>query len=138
MHIFIKVGGMIKGRKIKLLYLLYIVFLLSFSQKFSRSLRSIVFYPPLKNASMQCALPTPFIYIFFIFCVIIPDCRLPKFTENMHKLHKIVYKMSKNCLREWGGGKGGGVVDVRLGGGRVPWLLGGIDAPVCNCMYPSQ
>jgi len=85
MHIFIKVGE-IKGRKIKLLklYLLYIVFL-SFSQKFSRSLPSlnIAFYPPLKNASMQCALRSyqPHLYFLF-FGVIISNCRLPKFTEN--------------------------------------------------------
>jgi len=58
-------------------------------------------------------------YIFCLFFgVIIPDCQLPKVTESMHKLHKIAYKMSKNCLR----GKGG--VDVRLGG-RASWLLGG-------------
>jgi len=35
------------------------------------------------------------------------------------KLHKIAYKMSKNCLRGWDDGKGmGGGVDVRLGGER--------------------
>jgi len=45
-----------------LIHLLYIVFL-SFSQKFSRSLRSLdCVYTPLRNESMQCALPTLFIY----------------------------------------------------------------------------
>jgi len=41
---------------------------------------------------MQCALPTPF--IFFIFGVIIPDCKLPKFTENTHRIAK---KMRIKC-----------------------------------------
>ena len=62
------------------------------------------------NLQMQYVLPTPFIgYIFFfIFGVIIPDCQLPKFTENAHKIAQIAYKMSKNCLRGWGTGVGGG------------------------------
>ena len=71
---------------------------------------SIAFYPPLRNESTQCALPTPFIYIFLFSWVIIPDWQLPKFTENTHKLHKIAYTMSKTCLRRWqkkseGGGR---------------------------------
>ena len=83
------------------MYLLYIVFL-PFSQKnfLARYARSIAFYPQLTNASMQWVLPTPFIYIFH-FLVIIPDCQLPKFTENAHKLHKIAYKMSKQFLLGW-------------------------------------
>ena len=46
------------------------------------------------------------IYIFLFVGVIIPDCQLPKLTENTHKS---AYKMSKNCLQGWGGGKQGGV-----------------------------
>jgi len=59
MHIFIKVWGEKDYRGKERLsflstYLPYIV-VLSLSQKISRSLyaRSIVFYPPIKNASMQ-------------------------------------------------------------------------------------
>jgi len=59
------------------------------------------------------------IYIFCFFGVIIPDWQLPKFTENMHKLPKIVYTMSKNCL--WGGKKEG--EDVRMGGSAM--VVGG-------------
>ena len=46
--------------------------------------------------------------------------------ENTHKLHKIVYTMSKNCLQQGRGevGRKGGGEDVRMGGGRAPWLLG--------------
>ena len=68
MHIFIKVGGEIKGRKIKLLkhvFALYSLPIIFFKNFLARYARSIAFYPPLKNASMQCAVPTPF--VFFIF-----------------------------------------------------------------------
>ena len=118
MHIFIKVGGRLRGERLSYLgmYLLYIVFL-SFSQKFSRSLyaRSIAFHRPLRNASMQCALPTPFVF-FLIFLVSISDCQLPKFTENTHKI-------AQNCVQN--------VQKLSAGmGGRAPWLFGGgIHAP---------
>jgi len=106
MHIFIKVGGRLRGERLNYssMYLLYIIFL-SFSHKFSRSLRLLdCVLSSTKNTSMQCALPTPFIYIFFIFGFIIHDCKLPNFTESKRK---IAYKMSKNCLPEWGDGKRG-------------------------------
>jgi len=48
------------------------------------------------------------VYFFLFFGVIIPDCQLPKFTENTHKIAQIAYKMSKNCLRGGLGGGGGG------------------------------
>ena len=32
----------------------------------TRCARSIAFYPPLRNESMQCALPTPFIFLGFL------------------------------------------------------------------------
>ena len=38
------------------------------------------------SLQMQYVLPTPFIYIFSFFGVIIPNCQLPKFTENTHKI----------------------------------------------------
>ena len=66
MHIFIKVGGKIKGRKIKLLKK-HVFALYSLPTIFSKifSLARLRFILHLKNASMQCALPTPFLYIFF-------------------------------------------------------------------------
>jgi len=39
----------------------------------ARCARSIAFYPPLRNESMQYALPTTFIAYFSFFWVIIPD-----------------------------------------------------------------
>ena len=42
----------------------------------------------------------PHLY-FFMFGVIISDCQLTKFTEKRIKMHKIAYKMTKNCLRGW-------------------------------------
>ena len=39
----------------------------------ARCARSIAFYPPLRNESMQCALPTSFIAYFSFFGVIMPD-----------------------------------------------------------------
>jgi len=131
MHIFIQLGE-INGRKISYLsmYLLYIVFHSSyhFLKNFiARYARSIAFYPPLRNASMQSALRTNLIRIFLFFVVIISDCQLPKFTENTHKIAQIANKMSKNCLRGWGLGKKRG--DVRIVGGRAPWLLGGDRRP---------
>jgi len=73
---------------------LYIVFL-SFSQKTSCSLRSLDCVLSLTyNASIEACnvFYQPHLYIFFIFFgVIIPDCQLPKFTENTHKI-------AQNCL----------------------------------------
>jgi len=69
------------------------------------------------------------ICIFFIFGVIISDCKFLKFITRI-KLQTIAYKTSKKCLREWGDGKGrvgAWGVDVTLGEERHGcW---GIDAP---------
>jgi len=86
---FHKSWGRLRGERLNYLsmYLLYIVFLSSYSllkNFLARYARCIAFYPPLRNASMQCALPTPFVF-FFIFGVIISD-QLPKFTENTHRI----------------------------------------------------
>ena len=83
------------------------------------------------NLQMQYVLPTPFIhvrlYIFFHFLV--PLSLTASFQSSLKtliKLHKIAYKMSKNCLRWWVGGvrrgekKGGGIVRM------------GDDAPACR------
>ena len=107
MHIFIKVGE-IKGRKIKLLkhvfalYSLPIIFSKIFALATLAQLRFI-------HLKMQVCnvLYKPHLYFFLFFGVNISDCQLPKFTEKRIKLHKIVYKMTKNCLRgwrKWGGG----------------------------------
>ena len=47
---------------------------------------TFTFYSPLRNASMQWALLSSFMYFFLFFVVIIPKCQLPKFTENMLKI----------------------------------------------------
>jgi len=75
------------------MYLLYIVFLSISQKKFlTRYARSIAFYPQLTNASMQYVFYQPHLYIFFsFFGVIIPDCQLPEFTENTHKI-------AQNCV----------------------------------------
>jgi len=119
MHIFIKVGK-IKVTKIKLLkhlfplYSLHIIFLEIFSLATLARMRFIV------HLKMQACnvLYQPHrvpIYIFLFFGIIIPDCQLPKFTENTHKIvQNVQYSL-------WGGGKCG--EDVRIGA-RAPWLLG--------------
>ena len=72
------VGGVNKKllKHVFALYSLPIIF-----SKNPRSLyaRAIAFYPQLTNAIC-------FTIYFFIFSVIIPDCQLPKFTENCTKL----------------------------------------------------
>jgi len=80
-----------------------------FSKIFSAS---IAFYPPLRNESMQCALPTPFIYIFSFFSHYLLTDSFQNSLKTRIKLHKIAYTtgrvevppspwytMSKNCLR---------------------------------------
>jgi len=93
-------GHLLNKKLLKHVFVLYSLPII-FSKNFlARYARSIAFYPQLTNAI--CFTSPIYIYIFFIFGVIIPDCQLPKFTENAHK---IAHKMSKNCLR---GGVGGG------------------------------
>jgi len=102
MHIFIKVWGRLRGERLSYLsmYLHYIVFL-SFSQKFSRSLRysSIAFCHPLRNANMQCAFPTPFVFLKNLVSSL--TASFQNSLKTRIKLHKIAYKMFKNC----GGGE---------------------------------
>ena len=88
------------------MYLVYIVFL-SFSQKnfLARYARSIAFDPQLTNG---VCFTNP-IYIFFIFWVSLSlTASFQSSLKKRIKLHKIAYKMSKNCLRVWGGTVGGG------------------------------
>jgi len=95
MHIFIKVGGRLRGERLSYLsmYLLYVVFVL-FSQKFSRSLRSLF----ILHLDMQACNVFYQPNLAYIFGIVITDWQLPKFTETRIKLHKIAYKMAKNCL----------------------------------------
>ena len=75
---------------------------------------------------MPCALPTQYIYFFGI---IIPVCQAASFQNSLKtriKLHKIVSKMSKNCLRgvgeKWGGGRENWWESAMVvGGDRRPW-----------------
>jgi len=123
MHIFIKVGGRLRGERLSYLsmYLFYIIFL-SFSQKFSRSLRSLDcvnlhFILYLNNASMQCALPTPF--IFFLFLVLLSlSASFQNSLKTRTKLPKISYKISKKLFAGVGWRKRGG------GGRGLAWHWG--------------
>jgi len=70
-----KTRGNIKGeKKIKfstyLHYILYYSLALTFAKIFSRYARSITFYHPIKNASMQRDFTNPG-YIFFVFLVLL-------------------------------------------------------------------
>ena len=72
------------------LYSLPIIFSKNFQKIFS--LATLARLRFILKLQMQYVLPTPFIYIFFhFFRVIIPDCQLPKFTENAHKI-------AQNCV----------------------------------------
>jgi len=90
---FHKSWGKIKGRKIKLLKHVFVLYNLPviFSKIFSLAtlarLRKFAFYTLLKQCKHAMCFANP-IYIFFIFGVIIPECKFPKFTENTHKIAK--------------------------------------------------
>jgi len=135
MHIFIKSCGKIKRRKIKLLKHVFALSLPIIYSKnsFARYARSVAFYPPLKKCKHAMCFTNP-IYIFFNFLVSLSlTATFQNSLRTCIKLHKIAYKMSKNCLRLCGGGGGrkwvGRGVVVRLGskstmvvgGDRRPW-----------------
>jgi len=111
-----------KFNNIFALYSLPIIFSKIFS--LAACARSIAFYPPRRNESMQCALPTPFIAYFSFLGVIIPDSFKNSLKTGI-QLHKIAYTMSKHCLRAGGAGKGG----RHDNGGNSAMVVGGIDAP---------
>jgi len=126
---FYKSWGKIRGRKIKLLKHVFALYSLPIILSKMFSLARLRFILHLKNASVDCALPTPFIFFKF-FGVIILDCQLPKFTENTHKIaKKMRIKCPKNVCR--GGvaerGRGGGRREIGgksamvVGGDRRPW-----------------
>jgi len=86
------------------MYLLYIVFL-SFSQKnFVATLARLRF---ILNLQMQACnvFHQPHLYInFFHFFVSLSlTASFQSSLKTRIKLHKIAYKMSKNCMRGWGG-----------------------------------
>jgi len=115
------------------MYLLYIVFL-SFSQKIF-SLATLARLRFALNLQMQACnvFYQLHLYIFFIFLVSLSlNASFQSSLKTRIKLHKIAYKMSKNCLRGWGRwvgvrgcGKGGG----RRENGGSTMVVGGIDAP---------
>ena len=105
MHIFIIVGERLSYFKLSYIsylstYLLYIgpVFhsFYHFLKNFlARYARSIAFYPPLRNASIQCALPIPFVRIFYLFFGVISLSLTATFRNSL--------KTSIKCGREnWG------------------------------------
>ena len=95
-------GGMNKKllKQVFALYSLPIIFSKNFLTHYARS---IAFYPQLTNASMQCVLPTPFVYFFhFLVSLSLTAC-FQNSLKTLIKLHKIAHKMSKNCSPGWGG-----------------------------------
>jgi len=72
---------------------------------------------------MQCTLPTPFVFFIFFWCHYL---WLPasKIHWELIKVHKIAYKMTKNCLRGWRRGR-----VRRKKWGKSAMAVGGIDAP---------
>ena len=108
------------------LYSLPIIFSKNFLARYARSIAS---YPQLTNAI--CFTNT--IYIFFSFLVSLSlTASFQSSLKTRIKLHKIAYKMSKNCLR---GTVGGGEAWRKRG---ESWEWGerhgcwGIDAPACR------
>jgi len=89
-----------------------------FKNFLARCASSISFYPLLRNESMQCALPTPFIYFCFGGLLSLTDSFQNSIVQNR-------YTMSKNCLRGVAKRRG---KDVRMGGNSA-MVVGGIDAP---------
>jgi len=111
-----KSWGNIKGRKIKLLkhvFALSVVFL-SFS-----TLARLRFIPHLEMQACNM-LYQP----HYIFMSLSLTASFQTSLKTRINLHKIAYKMSKNCLRGWGWQKEG-MGDVSIGGSARPWLLGG-------------
>jgi len=110
MHIFIKVGGRLRGERLSYLsmYLLYIVFL-SFSQNiFSlTTLARLRFILHLKMQSCN-VLYQPHLYFFYFLVSLSLTASFQNLLKTRIKLHKIAYKMSKHCLRGWGIEKRGG------------------------------
>jgi len=61
-----------------------------FKNVLARCARSIAFYPPLRNGSMQCALPTPFIdYFSFVGSLSLTDS-----FQNSLKTRIILHKIA--------------------------------------------
>ena len=94
---------------------------------FARCTCSIAFYPPLRKESMQCALPTPFVFfVFFSGSLSLTDS-----FQNSLKTCINCTKLCMQCPKIVYGGNGGWQKKRgrRENGGRVAWLLGWIDAP---------
>jgi len=92
----------------------------------ARWAHSIAFYPPLRNESMQCALPTPFnFFSFFEGSLSLTDS-----FQNSLKTRINCIKLRIKCPKiACGGGRKGGGGDMRMGeehhgcwGDRCPWF----------------
>ena len=92
--------GGINKKLLKHVFALYSLPII-FSKKFCRYARSIAFYPQLTNASMQCVLPTPFIYFFNFFVSLSLTASFQISLKTCIKLHKIAHKISTKLLAPW-------------------------------------
>ena len=94
-------GGMNK-KLLKHVFALYSLPMI-FSKNFlARYARSIAFYPQLTNASMQCVLPTLFIYFFYL---LVSLSLTASFQSSLKTRTKLRIKCPKTVC---GGGMGGG------------------------------
>jgi len=134
-------GGMNK-KLLKHVFALYSLPMI-FSKNFlARYARSIAFYPQLTNASMQCVLPTLFIYFFYL---LVSLSLTASFQSSLKTRTKLRIKCPKTVCG--GGMGGGGEWGVAVKGGRrenggnsaMVACCGGIDAPALNpvvCRLP--
>ena len=132
MHIFIKVGG-IKEKKIKLLKHVFVLCSLPVILSKIFSLATLTRLRFILHLEMQArnVLYQPQLYFFLILVSLSLTASFQNPLKTRIKLHKIAYKMSRNC---WGG------VEEKWGetwewGERAPWLLGGDRSP---CPHPTQ
>ena len=75
---------------------------------FARCARSIAFYPPLRNETMQCALRTPLIAYFRFWGSVCLTDRFQNSLKTRIKLHKIAYNVQKLFAGRGAGKKAGG------------------------------
>ena len=122
--------GKIKGRKINLLKHVFASYSLPiiFSQIFSLATLARLHF--ILHLEMQASnvLYQPHLYSFLFLVSLSLTDSFQNSLKTRIKLHKIAYKMSKNCLRGWGGGCGGKGGRLK-NWGKSAMVVGGIDAP---------
>jgi len=113
MHIFIKVGGKIKGRKIKLLnkriFALYMAFChnlaIIFSKIFSlATLARLRLIPHLEMQACNVLLPTPFIFLFFFVSLFLTANFQKSLKTNKSACTKLPIKCPEIACGSGGGG----------------------------------